>query len=92
MKTTEAIIVGAGPYGLSNNDNANIPSWAGSSGGSNLSLQNSQSVVLPGGNYYLQNVSLSGGSFLSLKSIAGGNRPRARQNRAIKIELNTLTR
>jgi Flp pilus assembly protein TadG len=50
-----------GAYGPNNNDDTNIPSWA-SPGGANFALQNSQSVTLPGGNYYVGNVSMSGGS------------------------------
>jgi hypothetical protein len=47
-----------------NNNNWLVPSWA-SPGGNNLSLQSNQSLTLPGGVYYAQNVTLSGGSSLT---------------------------
>jgi hypothetical protein len=52
------------PY-VYNNDNGSIPSYANSGGGNNLSLNNSQSVTLPGGTYLFQNFSMTGGSSLT---------------------------
>jgi Tfp pilus assembly protein PilE len=55
---------GSGAYGPSNNDDYLIPSWA-SPGGSNLALNNTQSVTLPGGHYYFSSFSMTGGSSLT---------------------------
>jgi hypothetical protein len=52
----------AGAY-ATNNDNANIPSWAMS--GNSFSLSSSKSVTLPGGTYYFNNFSMSGSSGLT---------------------------
>src|SRR5207248_1152220 len=53
----------AGSAATFNNDWL-IPSWA-NPGNSNLSLQSNQSLTLPGGVFYFQNVSLAGGSSLT---------------------------
>ena len=54
----------SGVYSPTNNDNANIPSWA-ISNGSALKLTSGQSLVLPGGNYYFSSFNMAGGSSLS---------------------------
>jgi Flp pilus assembly protein TadG len=53
----------ASPYGPSNNDNGQIPSWAIAS--SSFKLDNTQSVSLPGGNYFFNNFDMTGGSTLT---------------------------
>ncbi len=51
------------PYGPNNNDNSSIPSTAMS--GASFNLGNNKSVSLPGGNYFFNNFSQSGGSSLT---------------------------
>jgi Flp pilus assembly protein TadG len=53
----------ASPYGPSNNDNVNVPSWA--TPGSSFKLGSNKTLSLPGGNYYFNNFTLDGGSDLS---------------------------